>query len=355
MENPFYVKVKGGCKKPNKGKKYGLTIATWNTRGKNNEKKETKWKDIKRIMRAQRIAILAVQEARVTDKEAEKIEKDNPGILILNNGEHTNKMGILFAINTEIIKATEEGIIMSHKKIVKNRASRLKIKWGMEQQLDIVNIYAPNDNKEKVEFLKEIKEKIKVGKGEEICVMGDFNCVEDPIDRCPTRRDEKEVEKAMNELVKKLKLKDVWREMHREEKGHTFIQKATKSTARIIDRIYATEKLESLVYEAEIESTYEMSDHCMVVTKIMTDKLPYCGAGMWKLKTETIENKNFKELAKRELTKYKKEYESYLQKELETDERSIKELRSNGHNPQAMWNNMKKAIKEIAIRIEKDE
>ena len=62
MENPFYVKVKRGCKKPNKGKKYGLTIATWNTRGKSNEKKESKWKDIKRLMRAQRIAVLAVQD-----------------------------------------------------------------------------------------------------------------------------------------------------------------------------------------------------------------------------------------------------------------------------------------------------
>ena len=97
----------------------------------------------------------------MTDKEAKKIEKENPGILILNNGEHINKMGMLFAINTEIIKATEEGIIILHKKIIKNRASRLKIKWGMGQQLDVLNIYAPNDNKEKVEFLKEIKEKIK--------------------------------------------------------------------------------------------------------------------------------------------------------------------------------------------------
>ena len=298
MENSFHVKEKRGCKKPNKGKKYGLTIATWNTRGKSNKKKESKRKDIKRIMRAQRIAVLVVQEAQVTDEEAKKIEKENPGILILNNGEYTNKMGTLFAINTEIIKATDEGIIMSHETIIKNRASRLKIKWGMEQQLDIVNVYAPNDNKEKVEFLKEIKEKIKVAKGEEICIMEDFNCVEDSTDRCPARRDIKKVEEAMNELVKKFKLKDVWRGMHKEEKGYTFIQKATKSTVRI-DRTYAMERLERLVYEAEIEQTYEMSDRCMVVTKIMTDKLPYCGAGMWKLKTETIDNEEFKELAKR--------------------------------------------------------
>ena len=32
---------------------------------------------------------------------------------------------------------------------------------------------------------------------------------------------------------------------------------------------------------------------------------------MWKLKTETIDNEEFKELAKRELTKYKEEYKRY--------------------------------------------
>ena len=42
-------------------------------------------------------------------------------------------MGTLFAINTESIKASEEGVVISHEKIIKNRVSRLKIKWGMEQ------------------------------------------------------------------------------------------------------------------------------------------------------------------------------------------------------------------------------
>ena len=77
--------------------------------------------------------------------------------------------------------------------------------------------------------------------------MGDSICVKEPMDRCLARRDEKEVEEAMNELVKKFKLKDVWREMHKEKKGYTFIQKAMKSMARI-DRMYMTKELEKLVY-----------------------------------------------------------------------------------------------------------
>ena len=125
-------------------------------------------------------------------------------------------------INTEIIRARDEGVVISHEKIIKTRVSRLKIKWGIEQ-LDIITVYAPNDNKERAKFLNEIKEKLKIAKGEEICIMGDFNCIEDPIDRCSTRKDEKEVEEAINGLVKKIRLKDVWREMHKEEKGYPFL------------------------------------------------------------------------------------------------------------------------------------
>ena len=68
------------------GKKQGITIATWNTRGKNDEQKKSKWKQIKRIMHLKRIAVLAVQESRVTEEEAIKIENKNPGIKILSNG-----------------------------------------------------------------------------------------------------------------------------------------------------------------------------------------------------------------------------------------------------------------------------
>ena len=50
-ENPFYVKEIKGTINPRKGRKYDLTIAIWNTREKGNEKRESKWKDIKRIMR----------------------------------------------------------------------------------------------------------------------------------------------------------------------------------------------------------------------------------------------------------------------------------------------------------------
>ena len=81
MEKSFHIREIKGTIKPRKGRKYSLTIATWNIRGKSNEKKKSKWKDIKRIMKTQRIAVLAIQESRVTDEEAQKIEKKTRNIV----------------------------------------------------------------------------------------------------------------------------------------------------------------------------------------------------------------------------------------------------------------------------------
>ena len=72
------MKMKENRLKQNWGKKQGITIATWNTRGKNNEQKKSKWKQIKRIMHLKRIAILAVQESQVTKEEAKKDRKRKP-------------------------------------------------------------------------------------------------------------------------------------------------------------------------------------------------------------------------------------------------------------------------------------
>jgi len=140
------------------GKKQRLCIASWNTRGKNDSNHHSKWKTITRIMRLRKIAILAVQEARIKDKnEATKIEEETPRIKVISNGEFSNKLGTAFAINLDLIKANEEGIVILHKIIIPNRVAQLRIAWGEDQELNIINIYAPNNDAEKTEFFKDVK------------------------------------------------------------------------------------------------------------------------------------------------------------------------------------------------------
>jgi len=54
-------------------------------------------------MRLQRIAILAIQEARTTEEDTVQIEAVVPKIKIITNGQYSSKMGITFAINKDLV------------------------------------------------------------------------------------------------------------------------------------------------------------------------------------------------------------------------------------------------------------
>ena len=112
-------------------KKQGITIASWNMRGKKDERHQSKWKTIQRIMNLHRITVLAVQELRTTNEDIRHLENEHPGLKFLNNGWHSNKQGVLFAINERMLK-TEKKIELekNHKILIPDRASQLKIKWG---------------------------------------------------------------------------------------------------------------------------------------------------------------------------------------------------------------------------------
>src|SRR5882672_6823947 len=125
-------------------------LASWNIRGKNDGTHNSKWPKIARIMRMKRIAVMAVQEVRMTQEDVSQIEGAMPKIKIITNGQYSNKLGVAFAINTDLIN-TEK---MEHKTVIPSRASMLKIIWADGQTLALLNLYAPNNNKKKKASLR---------------------------------------------------------------------------------------------------------------------------------------------------------------------------------------------------------
>ena len=63
-----------------------------------------------------------------------------------------------------------------------------------ERGLDIIVIHVPNNENEKVEFFKELKNKIDENEeNENVIILGDFNSVENEIDRFPHRKDKQKI------------------------------------------------------------------------------------------------------------------------------------------------------------------
>jgi len=62
-----------------------LLIASLNIRGKQYSNKKSKYKDLMTLMRHNKIALLALQETKLSDKDKETIEKENPRLAIKSN------------------------------------------------------------------------------------------------------------------------------------------------------------------------------------------------------------------------------------------------------------------------------
>jgi len=190
------------------GKKQGIRIATLNVKGRTSETK-SKWPMITTLIRKLRIAVMAIQESHLNNDEVEKIKKMCPKIEIISNSEHTTKEGVGFIINKDLTKGME----WNHQIIIKNRASRLTIKVEEERGIDIIVIYAPNEETEKKTFFEELKTKLEgINDIKNMVILGDFNSVENEIDRFPNRKDKQKTIEPWLDLKKKEKKANRWME-----------------------------------------------------------------------------------------------------------------------------------------------
>lgn len=126
--------------------------------------------------------------------------------------------------------------------IIPGRAAMLTINWHNDLEVKILNIYAPaNGATINGAFWRELTsemEQIKLPKPN--IMMGDFNVVEDSIDRLPNRPDPASSVDPLQDLRCKLCLIDGWRTTNPTEKNFTWTD--GRSLSRI-DRIYTTNRL----------------------------------------------------------------------------------------------------------------
>ena len=98
---------------------------------------------------------------------------------------------------------------LHHEIIIPNRASKLKVKWGDNQELTLINIYALNDEENKIKFFEKLASMTRNNKNKVLFVMEDFNCVENDIDRSPWHKDNEKVVASLRKITTRNKLIDV--------------------------------------------------------------------------------------------------------------------------------------------------
>jgi exonuclease III len=229
------------------------------------------------MMREKRVGILIAQEAHLNDERKENVEHLFKKTLKVYHsadpGNPTGKGGIAIVLNRHLtnvngVKTTE---------IVPGRALLIQTNWHRAEKITVLGVYAPNDPAENEQFWKDIEAYFVAHPTLRPDIMGgDFNMVEDAIDRMPMHEDSQGQVEALDNLKNRLHLKDGYRDTYPSTKAFTFHQVATGSQSRI-DRFYVTPKILATAREWKIETIGVPTDHRMISVQVASENAPDVG------------------------------------------------------------------------------
>lgn len=332
------------------GKKQGIKIASLNINGLQDRNNKRKFPRLEKKIRTERIGILALQETHATDSKVNELRATYPRLIFLtNNGPNGASQGVMFIINTEVIKVDMTKI--KHTTLIQGRASWLSIEWKKDSVISITNVYAPNkdsltpNSMKQPDFYQLLKRKLKSKENGELkyptdIMLGDFNLVEEALDRLPPKQDCATTVQILFDIKSELKLMDGWRSANEKEIKYSYVRKSEDpnephSWSRL-DRIYITRELYEWAFTWKIYSPDGISDHFMVATEIADQNLPFIGKGFKRIHPEDVND-----------TRATKEVYTVLmecQKAIETNQPTPE------CNPITIWLQAKEKILDIHIK-----
>jgi ribonuclease HI/exonuclease III len=304
-----------------------LKIASLNMRGRGIDK----WNNINQVIREKKIGILAVQESHLSEMHVNQLHElfhKRMKIFHSIDPDRPNAMGVAIVLNKELTNYKEAKMHI----LTPGRAILLQTTWHANEKLNILAIYAPNAPSENEGLWVSLRNKWqeqKIPKPD--ILLGDFNMVEEAIDRLPCHTDQASAIEALQEFKTLLRLQDGWRRTYPTTRAFSYIQNATGAHSRI-DRIYLTEKLFTNSYDWNIEAAGIPTDHKMITMSITSPNLPYVGKGRWMIPAHLLKNKKF--------LKEVQQLSIKLEKEIEL----IGTSRSDYNNPQILFKKFKDEV-----------
>lgn len=241
-------------------------------------------------MRSNGIGILALQETHLTDPHVLQLHSlfgKRLRIFHSSDPEEPNARGVALVLNHEKINPET----VSQHIIVPGRALLSCIPWSNSQNINILTIYAPNQTNKNRDFWETLKNKWENSNLPIPDIMlGDFNLVEDALDRLPSHPDNEGAVETLREFKTSMRLNDGWRATYPTTKSYTFLQKSTGSQSRI-DRIYLSEAYMTNSSEWLKSTVGLLTDHNMVSVHISNLNTPFIGKGRWSLPLHLLKDK----------------------------------------------------------------
>lgn len=262
-----------------------LNIVSWNARGLLNMEKFEKMGEL-----CKEADVILLQETNWKNESVKRLQTKWDGNIHFNNGDEKAGRGVAILIKRGICE--KEKVIFDDKM---GKSMAVKIEKG-EEDFIIYNIHAPNEEKEKVEFLKKVNFNLK--KWQKVILIGDFNTVFTELDLASKMVFK--ADKGREELVKIMadfNLIDVWRERNRTKRTFSRIQRVMKEMKRSrIDYVLCNGDIEGSIKNVFYKEVC-FSDHSFLNVKLDSTRVDR-GAGVWVLNADILKDEFYKERIK---------------------------------------------------------
>ena len=234
-------------------------------------------------MKRNKTAILALQETHLDNEHMHSINACfGKRITVINTQHPTNPQGsagTAFVINRVLI--VPKNLITVE--LIQGRAIAIMLNWHENEELLLINAYAPNGRQEQLNFWEDLDTSRRAkGLRHPDFLLGDFNVTEDAIDRAPAHLDDVNVIETLRNLCQCLGLKDTWCHAFPNERSFTY--RANNNGQQIksrIDRIYSSDIIARSSFDWKLKQTSVPTDHWMVQVKYAPTQVPFIGKGCW--------------------------------------------------------------------------
>ncbi len=189
-----------------------MKIATLNIRGGGSTTTRDKWQHVNQIMRDKNIAILAIQETHLNETSVNELNNQfNQRLRIINSQDPVNPSagrGVAIILNKRLTSWKQ--VIITH--VIPGRALLISLPWKGGSAINILAIYAPNSTSENAAFWEDlISTWVNDNHPIPDIMLGDFNLVEEAIDRLPAHRDSTQAVDKLVDFKDMHALQDGWR------------------------------------------------------------------------------------------------------------------------------------------------
>ncbi len=277
------------AKKPRLERKTAVQVASLNMNGYGNlvrDHPDNKWGCLYRVMSEHRIGILLIQETHLTSERVAGIHRMFAKRLRILHSEHpqspTQREGVAVVLNARYVKTAD----VRATEIVPGRAIQVLVPCPGGDAKNILCIYAPTSDgvAERKRFFDEVSRYYEEHPAfpKPHLMAGDFNNVEDALDRLPVSGDPDPSIIALDKLKMGLgmMLADGWRVTYPNVKEYTF-HRGTGTAAVFfrLDRIYVTPEIFDCAREWRICEAGVKTDHSLIMVELTPENAPIVGQG----------------------------------------------------------------------------